>query len=158
MSGYVEAFLLIGVAVGGAGIVLDAAMGYASSTQGSSLLISDVTITQGPYLAVERLIVSDVGQTATGNVTISTHPVTSTADYCYSLLNPVTMKELHSTCPGMERNPGFFVTESGLSSGENLLVVLVVTGQAYSIGSSCTVTVGDTLGDLQSLTVDVAPA
>jgi hypothetical protein len=158
VSGYVEAFLLIGVAIGGSGIVLDAAMRYASSAQGSSLAVSGATITQGPYLAVERLMVSNVGHTSVGALTVSTQPVVNTAVYCYSLLNPATLKLLLSTCPEMEGNPGLLVIASGLSSGESLLIELVVTGQTYAPGSDCLVAVSDEFGDLQSLTVEVGRA
>jgi hypothetical protein len=158
VSGYVEVFILIGVAIGGSGIVLDAAMRYSSSAQGPSLLISDGTITQSPYIAVEKLVVSNVGQTALGALVISTQPISQTASYCYSLLDPETMKVLQSTCPEMTRGPGSLTIASGISSGESLLVELVVTGQAFSPGSNCMVTVSSSDGIQESMPVEVVPA
>ena len=158
VSGYVEAFILIGVAMAGSGMVLDAAMKYASSAQGPSLAVSDAEITQGSHLAVESLALFNDGSTPSGSITVSTVPVASAETYCYSILDPTTRSVLGSTCPSMAPNFGEVVINPGLAPGGSELLQLVVVGKAFAVGSTCTVTVTSSAGAQQTLAVEVVPA
>ena len=142
----------------GSGIVLDAALKYASSAQGPSLAVSDAAIKQGSYLAVESLALFNDGSIPSGSITVSTVPVASSESYCYSLLDPATMSVIQSSCPSMASNPGEVVTNPGLAPGGSELLQLVVVGKAFAVGSTCTVTVTSSGGAQQTLAVEVVPA
>jgi hypothetical protein len=149
---------LIGIVIGGSGIVLDSALNYSSSGQGQSLSIISTSIKQGPYIATESVVLSDTGQTSFTSLTLSTSPVSSGANYCYSLLNPASMAVVQSTCPTMAPNPSSVPITTDLAPAGSVLIELVIEGQAFALGTSCTVTVTAPEGAQQLLVVEVLPA
>ena len=158
VSGYLEAFVLIGIVIGGSGMVLDTALKYSSFSQGQSISIVSANIKQGRFLATESVVVADIGETSFSSLTLSTIPTPSGATYCYSLLNPVSMAVIQTTCPTMAYNPSLVPIESGLAPGGSVLIELVLWGQAFTPGASCTITAIAHEGAQQSSVVEVLPA
>ncbi len=158
VSSYLEAFVLIGVAVGGSGIVLQAASTYSAAVQGPSISVTGATIRQGAYLALESLTVYNTGQIPLNSFEVSTQKVLSSASYCYSLLDPIAQNVISSTCPSMSLNPSLVTFSSSVAPGGALLVELTVMGSAFALGTSCLVTVTTSAGAQQSMNVQVVPA
>jgi len=158
VSTYLELFLLIGIAVGGSGMVLDASLSLVSPSQGASVDILGASVRQGAYAAFESITVSDVGQKPIISMTVSTQPVSATAIYCYSVVNPTSMAVLKSTCPAMTSGPGSVGVTSGVAPGQSVLLQLVIIGQAFALGSSSTITVTGADGSQGSTIVEVVPA
>jgi len=158
VSTYLELFLLIGIAVGGSGIVLDASMNIVSQSQGGSVEILGASVRQGTYAAFESITLSDAGQKPVSSFTVSTQPVSTSVSFCYSVVNPVSMAVLKSTCPAMAGNPTSVAVTSTVAPGQSLLLQLVIAGQAFALGSSSTITVTGADGSQGSTTVEVVPA
>ncbi len=158
VSGYLEVFLLIGVAVGGTGLVFGAVSTYSSQLQGPSVSVSGATARQGIYMALETLTVYNSGDVPFSSFTISTSGVSDSASYCYTLLNPTTRTVVYSSCAALLANPASVVVSSALQPGNGLLVEITVTGAAFAVGSGIAVTVTSSSGAQATVGVQVVPA
>ncbi len=158
VSNYLEAFLLIGVATAGSGLVLGAAMGFASSSAGPSVSIGSATIRQGTYVAVERVTVYNTGQAPMVSFTMTTAQAPSTASYCYSLLNPVSSVTISSTCPTLVSNPSSISVPAQIPPGGAVVVEALVSGGSFALGVPCQVTVTSSNGAQASALAQVVPS
>ena len=158
VSGYLEVFILIGIATGGAGLVLGGLSEYASTYQGPSLSISGASIRQGTNLAIETLTVYNSGSGPSSAFMISTSQAFASTSYCYSVLDPRTATQVSSTCPTLTADPREVPIASVLLPGEALLVELFIAGTAFSPGADPLVTVTASTGAQASEEVPVVPA
>lgn len=158
VSGYLETFILIGLAIGGSGIVLGAATGYSSSLQGASVAIDGARISQGSRIAFEKLTVSNTGQAPITSFAVSTLMAPTSASYCYTLANPVTLGTLSTTCPAMATNPRTLTVAYSIPPGGALTVTLQLTGGAFAVGSASQVIVTTSAGASATVEVRVLPA
>ncbi len=158
MSGYVEAFILIGIAAGGSAAVLGALFPYASALQGSAIAVEDAGVRQGAYLALVRLTVVNSGQTPIASFVVSTGQVSASGPYCYSVYRPTTGELLATTCPPAPGNPGAATVSYGIPPGGAVGVVITVMGAAFSVGATTALTVTASSGAQQTVGVQVAPA
>ena len=158
MSGYLEAFLLIGIAVGGTGLVFGAVTAYSSQLQGPSVSINSAIIRQGSFMALETLSVFNSGEVPFSYFTVSTSGVSSTVLYCYTLLDPATKSVVYSSCPGLRADPMTIGIASPLQPGNALLVEIMLSGAVFVVGSGLTVTVTSSAGAQATLGVQVVPA
>ncbi len=158
VSTYVEAFILIGVAVGGASLVFSAASPYASSAQGQSISLGVSTIRQGVYLAVERVALYNLGNAPISSFTILNEGVSGSAAECFALSVPPSSAVVATNCPpsGPGSNPlsvGYQIPSSGA-----LLVELTLTGKAVTIGSTVGIVVTASTGAQVSAAILVTGA
>ena len=158
VSTYLEVFILIGVALGGSAIVADAAWTYSGSAQGPSLQVSGAAISQGTGAAVEKLTLYDSGNSQISGIALSTTGVSSSAQFCYSVLDPVKQSVLASTCPTLSSNPTSVSLQITIQPGGSAVIELLVTGTPFTIGSSYTVTVSTSQGLVQTMGVKALPA
>ena len=155
---YLEAFLLIGVALGGSGLVFGAAATLLGSASGPSASIVSASIRQGPYSAVESVAVEDVGTQPLGALTVVTSGAPASALYCYSVEDPGSGALLASTCPSLSADPGTVNLPAGVGQGGSVLVELVVTGWSFVVGSTHLVSVAASSGAQAAVEVQVAAA
>ncbi len=158
VSGYLEAFILIGVALGGSGIVFGAATRIASSMQGASVTVSDAGIVQGTHFAFEKLTVSNTGQVPITSFTVSTLAAPTSASYCYTLTNPATLQVVSTSCPVMTANPRTVTIFCTVPPGGVLLVTLQLVGSVFAVGSSSQVIVLASAGSSAAAEAQVLPA
>ncbi|MDG7010990.1 MAG: hypothetical protein JRN57_02600 [Nitrososphaerota archaeon] len=156
VSGYLEVFILIGVAVGGSGLVFGAAARYVGSGAGPSVSIVSATIRQGPYSAVESVTVSDTGTEPLGSLVITTSPAPPSAPYCYSVETPESGALISEACIS-QGDPGSVLVLAGARSGGSVLLELVITGAAFAVGSDHQVSVTAAGGAQASTDVQVVP-
>ena len=157
-SAYLETFILIGIAAGGSTFVLVAVLPFASAIQGPAVAVEDARIRQGPYLALERLIVVNSGQAPISSFEVSTSQAPSSAAYCYSLYNPTKGVQLGDTCPGKTMDPGSIAIAYSIPPGGAVGIVITITGEAFTVGAQCTVTVTTSAGAQQGVGLQVASA
>ena len=157
-STYIEVFVLVGIVIGGSGIVLDAALGYTRTMSGPAVTIVGASVRQGAYLASEELAIINSGDGSAASFALVTTGVAPSALYCYSLYNLGTKSLLFSSCPATSQNPGSVPVSYALAPGQSVLVEITVMGEAFTVGSSCQVTVTASSGAQQSVGVQVAPA
>ena len=155
---YLEVFILITVVVGGAALVMGAAMGYFASMGGSSVSIAGASIRQGTYSAVEILAVTDASEVPLGSFVVSTSGAPSSMAYCYSIYDPTDQAVLASACPAPGSDPGAVSVAYDLGAGTTVLVEVVISGDAYAMGSSHLVSVTSAAGAEQAVEVRVVPA
>ncbi|MDE1858457.1 MAG: hypothetical protein KGI26_05285 [Thaumarchaeota archaeon] len=158
VSIYLEVFLLIGIALGGAGLVFGAAATLVGSASGPSASIVSASIRQGPYSAVESVTVEDVGTQPLGALTVVTSGAPASGMYCYSVEDPGSGAVLASTCPSLMADPGTVTLSAGVGEGGSVLVELVVTGGSFAVGSTHLVSVTAASGAQADAEVQVAPA
>ena len=158
VSTYIEAFILIGIAAGGAGVVLEAALGYANAIPGPSVAIEDPSIRQGAYAALETLTVVDTGSGTFQWFTLETTGVPASASYCYSLYDPGNASVLSSDCPPSSSGPDPLTVGHPLPPGSALVLTVTIEGDAFTVGSSSLVTVTASDGAQGSVQVRVSPA
>ncbi|MCL5672575.1 MAG: hypothetical protein JRN13_03115 [Nitrososphaerota archaeon] len=158
VAGFLEVFILIAVAMGGAALVMEAALGYFAAMGGGSVSVAGASIRQGPYSAVETVLVTDTSGTALGSFVVSTSGAPSSAGYCYSVYDPSDQGLLASACPAAGSDPASVRVATPLGSGAAVLVEVVVSGDPFAIGSSHLVTVTAADGAQQAVEVEVVPA
>lgn len=158
MSAYVEVFVLIGIAAGGSALVLGAAIPLVSGPRGPSVEVQDGSIHQGAYLAIVRLTVMNPAQIPIATFDVSTSQVPSSASYCYAVHDLATGAQSAGTCPTTSGNPGSVTIDYPVKPGGAAAVVIEIFGQAFGIGSTCTITVTTSSGAQQTVGVLVAPA
>ncbi len=158
VAGYLEVFILIAVAMGGAALVMGAALGYFAAMGGGSVSVVGASIRQGPYSAVETLLVTDDSGTALGSFAVTTSGAPSAASYCYSVYDTSDRAVLASSCPAPGSDPGSVRVATALVPGATVLVEVVVSGDAFAVGSSHLVTVTAAEGAQQAVEVRVVPA
>jgi hypothetical protein len=157
VSGYIEVFVLVGVAIAATALAFGAMTPYASSLQGAGVTISSASIRQGTYVALETLTVYNSGSVASSALTVTTTPSPSAASYCYTLVDPSTKAILYSSCPSGSTNPGSVAIAWQMPPGKGLLIELTITG-SFTIGSAPFVTVTTSAGSQATLSVQVVPA
>lgn len=158
VSGYLEAFILIGLASGGSTVVLFAFYPLASGSGGPAVAVEGASIRQGNYLALEKLIVVNTGPSPLSSFMLTTGQVSQTGVYCYSLYNPSSGAQLASTCPPATPNPSSISIATAIPSGGSVGVIVTVVGAAFGVGTSCLLTVTASSGAQQTVGVEVAPA
>jgi hypothetical protein len=158
LSGYLQAFMLIGVAIGASTLLFGAALSYTASIGGPSVAVEDASIRQGAYVALEAVTVVNSGPTAPSSFTVSTSGVSPSSTYCYTLVNPGTRVQISTTCPGASTGAGAVTVPFALPSGASLTVVISLTGSAFSVGETCGITVTTSAGGQDSTGAQVAPA
>lgn len=157
MAAYLEAFILVGVAIGGSALVFGSAMGLVSQ-HGPGISVTDAAIRQGGQFALESLLVSDTGDTPLGSFVVSTGGVSAGASYCYTLYDPLTRSVVSSTCPVMAAGPGSVKVSAAVPPGRAVLLVMTLAGEAFQPGSVSRLTVTASGGAQQGLDVEVVPA
>ena len=155
---YLEVFLLIGVALGGAGLVFGGGAALLGSASGPSASIVSVSIRQGSYSAVESVTVEDVGTQPLGALTVVTSGAPPSALYCYSVEVPGSGALLASTCPSLSSDPGTVNLPAAAGEGGSVLVELVVTGGSFAVGSTHLVSVTASSGAQAAAEVQVEAA
>ncbi len=158
VSAYIEAFVLIGVAVGGAGLVFGAASSYGSSIQGTSVSLGAVSVRQGSYAAVERVTVYDSGDSPISAFTLSNQGVSNTALYCYTLTLPPSVVAAATNCPPTNAGPSTVHIPFTVKPGQSLLVDVTFTGRAFAVGSTASITVTTSDGAQASVSALVVGA
>lgn len=158
VAGYLEVFLLIGVAAAGSATVLMAGLRLVASTQGAAVSVAGGSIRQGAYLAIESLLVQNTGSVPFAWFDVSTSGVANGAAYCYALFDPVSLSTLASTCPAVTTDPEAVPVNATVPPGRAVLVEITVVGQAFSIGASTTVTVTTSAGAQESFVAVAVPA
>jgi hypothetical protein len=158
VSGYVEVFVLVGVAVAATALAFGAISPYASSLQGASVTLSDASIRQGAYAAFETLTVFNSGGPLDSSLTVTTTGVSGSATYCYTLVNPTSMATLFTNCPSATSNPATVAVAWPLPTGVGLIIEFTIGGGAFGIGSDCLVTVTTSAGGQATAGVQVVPA
>lgn len=158
MAAYLEVFVLIGVAAAGSVVVLAAGLGSLASYRGASVAVTEGSIRQGAYLAVETVLVQNTGDSPITSFDLSTTGVSGGASYCYALDDPVSQAALLTTCPAMAAGPGEVRVSETILPGKGAVVELFVTGRAFSPGSVSTVSVTTSAGSQGTLTVEALPA
>jgi hypothetical protein len=158
VAGYLEVFILIGVAVAGTAVVFGAAQKYSATLEGPSISISEASIRQGTYVALETLAVYNSGEVPASSFYVSTPQAPSSASYCYAVLNPATMIPVASTCPSMSANPTSVEIPCSLPPGGALLVEIAIAGADFAVGSSSAVTVTTSAGAQATVSVQPVPA
>ena len=158
MATFIEVFVLIAVAAGGAAIVFEAAASYPSALQGPSITIEDPSFRQGAYVAIERATVVNSGEGSLDSFSLSSTGLAPSSTYCYSLFNPSTMALVSSDCPPSSLGPGLVSVPYGLGSGQGVIVEVTIEGHALPMGSSILLSVTSASGAEQSVGVQVTPA
>ena len=158
MSGYIEVFILVAIALGGSGMVLGAAGALVGSASAPSVGVASAAIRQGPYTAVESVTVSDLGTGPLGAFTITTSQAPAAASYCYSVEDPAGGAVLSTTCPGYAVDPGTVVVTVAVKPGGSEVVELVITGGAFLLGSAHQISVTTSSGAQAAADVQVVPA
>jgi hypothetical protein len=157
-AAYVETFVLIALAVGGSALVLDVASRYASGSGGTAVSVGEGVIVQGRYMALERIVVYNVGDSPITSFTVSTEGASPTASYCYSLFDPQNSKPIAATCPDMSEDPRDVYISSAIQPGRGLLVDLTIEGSSFQAGAGQVVAVTTSGGAQAVVGVEVAPA
>lgn len=158
VAGYIEVFVLVGVALGGSAVVYGATSVYGSSLRSAAVSIVSASVSQGSYLAVERIALFNDGQVTSASMTISTPQAPQAATYCYSVASPSTMAVISSTCPSSTPDPRSVTIAYALPPGGSVLVEVFVQGARFNIGSSLIVIVTTSSGAQDSAGVQVLPA
>lgn len=158
VAGYLEVFILIGVVMGGAALVMGAALGYFASMGGPSVSIAGASIRQGAHSAVETLLVTDTSDVALGSFVVSTSGAPGSMSYCYSVYDQGDRTVVASACPAPGSDPGSVDVASALGPGSTVLVEVVISGDAFTVGSSHLVAVTSAAGAGGSVEVRVVPA
>jgi hypothetical protein len=139
-------------------LVLGAATRYASSLQGPAVALTDVSLAQGAYFALERLTVSNEGESSFPSFSVTTSDAPTSAFYCYTLTDPSTLMVVASTCPLLAANPRTLAVSHGLTPGSSVTVTLQMPGTVFTVGSLVLVTVLTPAGASASLQANVLPA
>ena len=126
--------------------------------QGPSISVSDVSLTQGAYFAVERLTLTNTGQVSFSSFSVTTLQVPTSASYCYTLTNPSTLLLVASTCPSLTADPRTVAVAYNLSPGASLALAIQVPGTVYTVGSQAQVAVLTSAGASASIQAQVLPA
>jgi hypothetical protein len=158
VSTFIETFILIGVAAGGSGAVMGAALHYFGSLGGVPISIVGASIRQGTFSAVESVTLVYSGENSIPSLILSTSQAPSSASYCVSLFDSANDTLLKDSCPTVQTNPGTVDVTAPLVSGDEVTVQLVITGGGFTLGSSHTVTITAEDGSQQSEQVIVTPA
>ncbi len=157
VAGYIQVFVLIGVAIGGSALLLDATFAYSGSLPGGSIYMVYASLRQGGSAAVETVAVMNGGQAPVGSFIITTSQAPASAAFCSIIYSGSTQSVVSDSCPTLQSNPGSVRVTSTLNPGACLTVELVITGSAFSVGSTHMVTVSAPNGAQQSQQVQVVP-
>ncbi len=158
VSTYMEAFILIGVALGGAALVLGAASVYSSSLHGPSVSLGAASVRQGTYAAVERVMVYNTGDAPISAFTLSNPGVTSAALYCYTLSLPPSTTAAATNCPPTNSGAATVPISFTIRPGVAVLVEVTFAGGAFAVGSTAVITVTTSGGAQGTVSAQVAGA
>jgi len=148
----------LGIAIGGAGIAVSAAERYASTLQGPSVSISDLSIKQGTYAAIEEVEIANTGDTTVDSFVLSTTGINGTFDYCYSVSGVNEKSSQVLSCPAGNHDPASITVPYALDPGQGVLVAVTVEGAPFSFGATESMTVITSTGAEQTAEVVVGPA
>jgi hypothetical protein len=158
VSSYLATFVLIGVAIGGSAAVFGTSESYYSAAQSPAVSLADAEIRQGGGGAVESVTVYNAGSVPFSSFTIITTGISTSASYCYSLLNRVTQTTISSTCPTVSTNPSTVLFAVAVPPGSSVTALLILSGQVFSLGSTYQVAVTTSAGAQQSMGIVALPA
>lgn len=164
VAAYIEAFTLIGIAVGGSAIVYSSMAGYAGSAGGASVGVSGVSLIQGPYFALEKLTIANTGSSAFGSFTVSTS-ISASPSYCVTLAEDTASVGFSSPpapCgSGTTADPSSIPISlaAPLAPGCAVVVSAVIySGREFAVGGQYVVTVTTSAGAGQMAPAVAAPA
>jgi hypothetical protein len=148
ISTYIETFTLIGIAVAGTAIVYSTTAGYSASAGGASVALSGVVLSQGQYVAVEKLIIENTGTVPIGSFVISA-AIPANPSYCMTLTStnsgPVPFSSPPAACGSSTSvNPGSIgvsLVQSAPPGVALLMTVNIFSGTEFAVGMQYTVTV-----------------
>jgi len=158
VSTFVETFILLGIAIGGAGIAVSAAERYASTLQGPSVSISNLSIRQGAYAAIEEVEVTNTGDTTVDSFVLSTTGINGTADFCYSVSGANERVSQAPSCPAGNPGPASITVQFALDPGQGVLDAVTVEGAPFKLGATESLTIVTSTGAEQTAEVVVGPA
>jgi hypothetical protein len=158
ISTFLETFILIGIAAGGSGVAMGAALRYFGSLGGGSISIVGASIRQGAFSAVESVTLVYSGETPAASFTLSTSQAPSSASFCLSLFDPANETVLTDSCPSWQTDPGTVEVTTPLVPGDEVTIQLVITGGVFAVGSSHTVAITAEDGSQQIEQVMVTPS
>jgi len=158
VAAYLEVFILIGVAAAGSVAVLAAGLRLVASAQGADVSVTEGSIRQGAYQAIETVLVQNTGSVSFSSFEVSTSGVSSGASYCYAIYDPVTLLTMTSTCPSMSTDPEVVPVTAVVAPGSAVLVEITMVGQAFAPGSACTIEVTTSAGSQGAIAAVPVPA
>lgn len=133
---YLQTFVLIAVALAGSLIAYRTVAAYAGTAGAPAVQVWDASIRQDFGVALERLTVSNSGQTTFSSFEVLNPGFASGLSYCYAVTS-VSGAVVVQTCPRMSLDPSAIRIASNLTSGNTVVVVLVLAGAgAVSPGRS----------------------
>ena len=124
---YLQTFVLIAVALGGSFVAYRAVSVYADSAGGAAIRVWDAGISQGPGTALERLTVSDSGQTDLPSFTVLNPGLGRGFSYCYAVTSSAGSPVVQ-TCPEMALDPTSILIPTNLTSGSTVVVLVLLQG------------------------------
>jgi len=130
---YLQTFILIAVALGGSLLAYREVSGYASSAGGPTIQVWEASLRQGAGLTIERLVVSNSGNSGSPFVTVLNPDLAAGATYCYTAASMAGTQEA-GTCPSMDVNPTSIRVAAGLTPGNSLVVTVFIEGAAVHQG------------------------
>ena len=159
VSTYIETFTLIGIAIGGSAVIYSSASGYSRSAGGGSLTVSGLEFRQGPYVAVERILIANTGTTPFVSFVVSA-AVPASAPFCVTLATPASVPVPFLSPPapcgsGTTTDPSSINVTLGrpLQPGGALVMsVAVFSGREFLVGSRYSATVTTSAGGAQVAT------
>jgi hypothetical protein len=151
VAGYLEVFLLIGVVVLGSAAVFAAVRTMASDGGGPAIALSDLSIAQGRWGAVERFVVANVGTGEVPYLLVSTSGVAPGIVFCYSVSDALTGEPLVSSCPGTSVYSQPARLEAAFGPGASVVAQLTFYGAAFPPGGRCDLVVNAADGAQASL-------
>lgn len=135
---YIEAFILIAIAMAGSILVYAAATGLAASgTGGASVSISYATIRQGTNAAIEKVTIANTGTVTITSFALATVGVISSATCYLSLFNLATGSTTSPACSFTGPVSSGTVT---VAPGQSVVATLTVEASLFTVGTLYTVT------------------
>lgn len=124
---YLQTFVLIAVAIGGSSVAYRVVSAYAYSVGGPLITVLNGSLQQDSGVAVERLTVSDSGQTSFPYFLVLNPGLRDGGSFCYSVTSPAG-SIVTQTCPLMDSDPTSIMVNSSLTPGSTVVVAIVLKG------------------------------
>ena len=130
---YLQTFILIAVALGGSLLAYREVSAYANSAGGPAIQVWEASLRQGAGVAIERLIVSNSGNSEFPFVTVLNPDLAPGATYCYTVAS-VSGTQEGGTCPSMDGNPTSVRVAASLMPGSSFVVAVFIEGSVLLQG------------------------
>jgi hypothetical protein len=158
VSTYLETFLLVAVALGASSVAAGAALTYAAAGEGPSMTLAGASASQGPDAATEWVAVYNAGTVALGPLAVDTAGVSGSSQFCYTAFDAASLAVEASTCPSMAAGPSSVSVQVRVLPGRGVSIELVFSGQAFTVGEACEITVSAAQGTQQAAGAEVSAA